>query len=90
MEVKFTVNFLGGVGSACIQIFQAGAQVGGPLNFDESGSATRSLGPGFYSVSVTGNSPPDGTNITISKPTTPVTPDTIEEGPITKAYSLHL
>jgi hypothetical protein len=91
MNVDFTVNFFGGIGHVEIQIRSHGNMVGSPLVFDtDDETQTRDLDPGFYILSVTGNASPGGTDLTISSPTTPNTPDHLPAGPILKAYSLHV
>lgn len=91
MKVDFTVNFLGGIGHVEIEIRSHGNMVGSPLVFDTNDETkSKNLDPGFYILSVTGNASPGGTDITISSPTTPRTPDRQAAGPILRAYSLHV
>ncbi|MBL7772408.1 MAG: hypothetical protein JNM95_06090 [Chitinophagaceae bacterium] len=82
MKVSFSVQFKGGTnGYLSLKIFDStGAQVGKSIEFENSGTKSRELGPDEYVVSIGGMSTEGGTQFTINTETEPTTPKSYKKG----------
>lgn len=85
--VIFDITFSNGIGSAEVLIVKGGKPVD-DFKFSQTGHHVSDLPPGFYIVTLTGNS--QGAEFLISEPSTPSTPDNFNAGVIAKGYVLNI
>jgi len=87
MSTIVTIVFKGGLGSVEAKLFRAGVEIDKD-DTDKSGDLIlKDAIPGDL-ISLKGVSPANGTDVTISVPTIPPTPDHRQAGAIIKSYDV--